>query len=80
MCTSEEYQELRAEITEMPDKEFFGSNLYPLLETIDRLTEALEFVYQFIPEDARVTYNYGEGRSRYAVDVAAAALHFVRGE
>jgi len=42
MSTREEYLELRAEIEAMPDKEFFGRNLYPLIETIDALGRVVE--------------------------------------
>ena len=37
MNTKAEYEELRDEIRAMPDKEFFGCNLYPLTDYADML-------------------------------------------
>lgn len=37
MGRKEEYIGLREEISYMPDKEFFGRNLYPLMDYIDML-------------------------------------------
>ena len=62
METIDEYKELRAEIRNMPDKEFFGCNLYPLTDRIDRLERmywAFRAALQRIEEFEEGSHRYG---------------------